>query len=88
MEVPDRGQGFRSEETLSCRFRIIPRYQFPRLPNTNEYLESTHDTDTMSAPLDLLAFAFLLLVERTLGENLITGNLNYQFLEQSNIRVM
>ena len=46
----------------------------------NEDLESTHDTDTMSASLDLLAFAFLLLVERTLGENQITGNLNYQFL--------
>ena len=45
-EVPDRGQGCRSEEALDRRFRSNSgdRDEFPRFPNRNEDLESTHDT--------------------------------------------
>ena len=42
-EVPVREQGCRSEEALDWRFRSNSRNVFPRFPNGNEDLESTHD---------------------------------------------
>ena len=42
-EVPVRGQGYRSEEALNHRFRSNSRDEFPRFPNRNEDLESTHE---------------------------------------------
>ena len=42
-EVPVRGQGFRSEEASNRRFRSNSRDEFPRFPNRNEDLDSTHD---------------------------------------------
>ena len=42
-EVPVRGQGCRFEEAFDRRSRSNSRYDFPRFPNKNEDLESTHD---------------------------------------------
>ena len=42
-EVPDRGQGFRSEDALNHMLRSNSRDELPRFPNRNEDLESTHD---------------------------------------------
>ena len=49
-EVPVRGQGFRSEEALNHRFRSNSRDEFPRFPNRNEDLESTHDSCCIEYP--------------------------------------
>ena len=45
-EVPVRGQGCRSEDTLDRRFRRNLPNVFPRFPNRNENLEITHDIKT------------------------------------------
>ena len=45
-EVPVRGQGCRFEEALDRRFGSNSRDEFPRIPNRNEDLESSHDIVT------------------------------------------